>query len=101
MGHTLWFTGVSAITGLLGLIGAVVLFTRSRSTATILFLVGSAVQAVLPFTSGLASSYIVIYFGVIALANLCAGIGLLWYALQLPKSAPPAPPKADGSVFFK
>jgi hypothetical protein len=41
------------------------------------------------------------YFGIIFLANICAAVGLLWYALQLPKAAPPAPPAADGSVFFK
>lgn len=100
MAHSFWFMGVSAITGVLGLIGAIVLFNRSRSTATILFLGGSAAQAVIPFTSWLASHNMPMYFGVITLANICAAVGLLWYAIKLPKTAAPAP-ASDGNPFFK
>jgi hypothetical protein len=107
MGHSLWFTGTSGITGLLGFAAALVLFMRSRSAATGLFLAGSTVQMLIPFSSWFFGSYTMGYLGLITLSNLCAGIGLLWYALQLPKAGVPAPVAAaapaesDGNRFFK
>jgi hypothetical protein len=98
------FMGMSGLTGLLALAAAIVLFIRSRSAATGLFLAGTAVHAVSPFTISMFG-YGLPFMAIMTLANICASVGLLWYAIQLPKAGAaavaPATASADGTRFFK
>jgi hypothetical protein len=80
------FMGVSFITGLLSFIAALVLFLRVRSTATGLFLGGTAISPLVPFMTYLLGHNMMAFMGLIALAHVCAAVGLLMYAISLPKA---------------
>ena len=90
MANSWLFMGVSFITGLLSFAAALVLFLRVRSTATMLFLGGTAVSPLVPFMTYLLGQSMLAFMGIIAIAHVCAAAGLLWYAIGLPKAGAPA-----------
>jgi len=76
---------MSLIAGLFTLAAAIVLFARRRSIATGLFLFGTLVTP-LAFTLAFLTRGTTGYaFFVAVVGPLCAGVGLLWYALTLPR----------------
>jgi hypothetical protein len=79
---------MSLITGLLTFAAAIVLFVRRRSIATGLFLLGTIITPILPLTGMFFSRSTFGYAVLIAsIGPVCAGVGLLWYALALPKTS--------------
>ena len=94
MANSWMFMVIGGLTGLLSFAAALVLFLRVRSPATGLFLAGTAISPLIPFASFLIAQNIVAYMGIITFAHICAAVGLLWYAIGLPKAAAAAPAAA-------
>jgi hypothetical protein len=81
---------MSFISGVLMIAAAIILFVRRRSGATGLFLAGTILTPILPITGVFFSrETITLAFLVASIGPVCVAVGLLWFALSLPKQSVP------------